>query len=276
MGRAVREHVKQQQEGRGVFVSYASNFEDVILQRVFRDKNDGFYIDIGADHPTGASVTKAFYDRGWRGVNIEPGPHFDLLEKARSRDINLQAVVTDRDGTVDFYVHEGLTATSSILESIDEAVQTRIQARTKIEVRSYTLNTIVRDHAQGPIDFLKIDAEGAEGMIINATDWATVRPTVILAESTEAFSNKRIDGVWSAVLARNGFLPVYFDGINSWFVREEDSGLANLFACPVNVLDDFVDYEKLALRREVEALRQGRAKPKAHFPGILGRFKWWS
>ena len=49
-----------------MFVSYAQNFEDVILNRIFKDKESGFYIDVGAHHPIYDSVTKAFYERGWQ------------------------------------------------------------------------------------------------------------------------------------------------------------------------------------------------------------------
>lgn len=54
------------------FVSYAQNCEDVILWRALRHVEHGFYIDAGANDPDMDSVTKAFYERGWRGINIEP------------------------------------------------------------------------------------------------------------------------------------------------------------------------------------------------------------
>ncbi|MFN9402212.1 MAG: FkbM family methyltransferase, partial [Dolichospermum sp.] len=34
------------------FISYAQNFEDVLLNRLFKNKTRGFYIDVGALHPT--------------------------------------------------------------------------------------------------------------------------------------------------------------------------------------------------------------------------------
>ena len=54
------------------FISYAQNFEDVMLRRVFAELDTGFYIDVGANDPSADSVTKAFYDAGWHGINIEP------------------------------------------------------------------------------------------------------------------------------------------------------------------------------------------------------------
>jgi hypothetical protein len=71
-------------------LSYAPNFEDVMLARAFRDVGEGFWIDIGAGDPDLGSVTRAFSDRGWRGVNIEPRAElFARLTQARPRDINL-------------------------------------------------------------------------------------------------------------------------------------------------------------------------------------------
>ena len=53
-------------------LTYAQNFEDVMLARLFQAQSVGFYVDIGAWHPTELSVTRHFYDLGWSGINIEP------------------------------------------------------------------------------------------------------------------------------------------------------------------------------------------------------------
>lgn len=52
--------------------SYAQNFEDVILWRALRHVERGFYIDVGAQDPVVDSVSLAFYEKGWRGVHVEP------------------------------------------------------------------------------------------------------------------------------------------------------------------------------------------------------------
>lgn len=64
------------------FISYAQNYEDVMLWRALKHIANGFYIDVGAAWPDKHSVTKAFYDRGWRGINIEPNPvhHASLVK----------------------------------------------------------------------------------------------------------------------------------------------------------------------------------------------------
>ena len=57
-------------------ISYAQNYEDVVLERCFKDVPAGFYIDVGAWDPLEHSVTHHFYERGWHGINIEPNPEF--------------------------------------------------------------------------------------------------------------------------------------------------------------------------------------------------------
>ena len=75
-------------------ISFAQNFEDVMLWRVFRDQPTGFYVDVGAADPTKNSVTKWFYDLGWSGINIEPQPeYFKTLQLQRARDTNLNCGV---------------------------------------------------------------------------------------------------------------------------------------------------------------------------------------
>ncbi|MEM1062808.1 MAG: FkbM family methyltransferase, partial [Planctomycetota bacterium] len=72
------------------FVSYAQNLEDVMLDRALKNIEAGFYIDVGACDADIDSVTKAFYDRGWSGINIEAVPELaEKLTLARPRDVTL-------------------------------------------------------------------------------------------------------------------------------------------------------------------------------------------
>src|SRR5271169_5465726 len=82
------------------FVSYSQNGEDVMLWRALRHVRNGVYIDVGANDPVIGSVTKAFYDSGWTGINIEPVPeYFVLISEMRPLDINLQVAANDMAGT---------------------------------------------------------------------------------------------------------------------------------------------------------------------------------
>ena len=80
-------------------ISYAQNFEDVMLWRALRDIPQGFYVDVGANDPVIDSVTRWFYQQGWHGINIEPVPHWhQRLQADRPLDINLQMAVSTTTG----------------------------------------------------------------------------------------------------------------------------------------------------------------------------------
>ncbi len=91
-----------------MFISYAQNGEDVLLYRALRHVVRGCYIDVGAADPVIDSVTCAFYERGWRGINIEPSPAaFARLAAARPEDLNLNIAAGETDGEMPFFLVEG-------------------------------------------------------------------------------------------------------------------------------------------------------------------------
>jgi len=122
----------------GRFVSYAQNHEDVVLARALDpDDHAGFWIDVGAGDPVIGSVTAAFAERGWRGINVEPlRPEYESLCSARPHDVNLDVldvstladvVASHVERRVDF-LRIGLEGSErQVLESLDRSsVQPRI------------------------------------------------------------------------------------------------------------------------------------------------------
>ena len=227
-------------------ISYAQNFEDVLLHRVFGGQETGFYVDVGAFHPVIGSVTKAFYDKGWRGINIEPGSVFSDLAAARPGDINLCMAVFDRAGEIPYVEDEADRGTSRVVMEDGHETATRM-------VPCDTLQAIVDAHAHGrPVDFIKIDAEGAEAAIVHSTDWRRLRPHVLLIEATRPWSSLLANQDWEPTLLQQGYVRAYFDGINCFYIPEEETAtLLRHFQVPVNVLDRAERYEDKAARAEL-------------------------
>jgi len=87
------------------FLSYAQNFEDVMLWRALGHVSNGTYVDVGAQHPRIDSVSRAFYERGWRGVHVEPVPAFaQLLREDRPDKTVLQVALGEREGVLELNV----------------------------------------------------------------------------------------------------------------------------------------------------------------------------
>ena len=226
-----------------MFISYAQNFEDVLLNRVFADKKTGFYIDVGAQHPLYDSVTKAFYERGWQGINIEPvKEYYELLAKERERDLNLNLAVGETKAELDFFELEGTG-----LSTLDRATAERLAAEEGYNINRYqipivTLADIFQQHLHCPIDFLKIDVEGWEEQVILGNDWSQFRPTVIVLEATIPNSPTRAETNITEILKERNYQRVYFDGLNDYYLANESSELNKHFATPPNVFDKFISY----------------------------------
>ena len=222
------------------FISYAQNQEDVLLWRVFKDQVDGFYIDVGAAHPEWESVTKAFYDRGWRGINFEPNPHFySMLVKERIRDINICALVGGEEGERELHIvgNSGLSTASQ--QGLDIVREHNHVVTSSIVCKMVRLDDIIREHGAKKIHFLKIDAEGMEKEVLKGCSLSEFRPKILVIEATIPETNiLRNDGIREH-LASQGYIFMLFDGLNDYFVATECQNLAKEFNRPVNILDNF-------------------------------------
>ena len=223
-------------------ISFAQNAEDVVLARAFAGRRKGFYIDVGAADPVSDSVTKHFYDQGWRGINIDPLPEWhNRLMKARPEDINLPVGLSSEPGQMVFYVAEEHLGGATV--SADVAATLRDQgmdvAEFHAEVR--TLADVCHEYVGArEIEFLKIDVEGHERDVILGGDWARWRPLVVLVEATAPNSPVPNHETWEPLLLDAGYVHVLFDGLNRFYVPREAVGLAPVLSAPANYFDNYV------------------------------------
>ena len=230
-------------------ISYAQNFEDVILNRVFRGKREGFYVDVGAMDPVRGSVTKHFYDLGWRGVNVEPVPRFfKALARGRPRDVNLPVAIGKSRDTLELYDFRLAGVSTFSPEFADHFVE-QGYSYTKRPIEVLTLKDVCEEHCRGPVDFMKIDVEGWEKEVLEGGgDWQRFRPRVLIIEATEPESNEPLWDEWEPFLLERGYVFAYFDGLNRFYVPKEAIGLLEHFRLPPNVMDDFETYEMYRLK----------------------------
>jgi FkbM family methyltransferase len=241
------------------FVSYAQNFEDVMLWRALKHVDQGFYVDVGANDPDIDSVTKAFYEQGWRGINIEPIPQwFERLQKERPRDINLQLAAGREPGEITLYEipDTGLSTAERAFVERHKAERGYQSHEQKVPVE--TLTNLCERYHTAPIHFLKIDVEGMEKAVLEGLDFQKIRPWIILVESTLPNSQEECHADWEPLLLDAGYQYAYFDGLNRFYVANEHSELLHAFKAPPNVFDDFT------LRQQQEAeIRASVAENKA-------------
>jgi FkbM family methyltransferase len=173
-------------------ISYSQEGEDLVLARILAEMSvgKGFFVDIGAHHPTRFSNTYYFYRRGWRGINVDPLPGTRrLFARARPRDITIECGVGSVPGVMTYYAFSE-PALNTFLESEAER-KNRAPYRIveTIQIPVVTLQQILDEHlpANSGIDFMTIDAEGFDHEVVVSNDWKKYRPRVVLVEllSTE-------------------------------------------------------------------------------------------
>lgn len=166
--------------------AYSQEGEDLVLNRLFDNKtNKGFYLDIGAHHPFRFSNTSFFYKKGWNGINIDAMPNsMKKFEIHRKRDINLEIGISEKAGILEYFVFNepALNGFSSDLSYARENNEYKIIQ--KINIQTYPLGEILNKYKNQfeTIDFMSVDVEGLDLMVLKSNNWELYRPTYIIIE----------------------------------------------------------------------------------------------
>ena len=192
--------------------SFSQFGEDRLIWKYFGEKNDGFFVEVGANEPENLSQTFLLERKGWRGILVEP--QSTCCEKLRH--IRPQAQVfqvacgaPDQRGKARFQIHEN-NALSKLSRNLPASPEAKYE-----EVQIVTLDDIL-NQAQNPrIDFLSIDVEGLELQVLQGFNLAKHQPKLLLIEDniSERLKVHRF-------LKMNGYRLVKRTGCNNWYVPQ--------------------------------------------------------
>ncbi|MDE3066832.1 MAG: FkbM family methyltransferase [Verrucomicrobiota bacterium] len=189
--------------------SYSQFGEDLLLWKYFGGKSEGFFVEVGANHPTLCSQTWFFEQRGWRGMLVEPiARNCELLRQQRpgSRVFQCALSAPEQRGRARLNVAAGGDGLSGLVVN-DGVVVERVE---EVEVR--TLDEILAEAGNPKLDFVSIDVEGMELQVLRGFDLSRHRPTVLLVEDW-------LHGLGvQRHLARHGYRVVKRTGVNNWYV----------------------------------------------------------
>lgn len=200
-------------------MNYSQHNEDQFLADFFQGKNDGFFVDIGANDGIKGSNTRALWERGWSGVMVEGSyPTFQQLlihYKDQPRIRLVYAAVCDKIGVVTFYDHKHFcSGWSSMDKSFVDAM----------DISTYhgeltPATTLSHLGLPDTFDFLSVDTEGSDYEVLLAMP-AKMQPRLIMAEIDKHDNLRRI----GELLGQRGYRQVWFDDIdksNAAFARNE-------------------------------------------------------
>ncbi|TAE70158.1 MAG: FkbM family methyltransferase [Bacteroidetes bacterium] len=219
-------------------LSYSQVGEDLIISFLFKMINREFisYLDIGANNPDINNNTYLFYQKGSRGICIEPIPYlYNEIRKVRPHDICLNAAVSiDDSKSTDFYVlNDYSLSTLSKLEAENRIKDKQFFIKEILKIPTININSIFKKYFNGKTpNLVSLDAEGVDLQILKTIDFQLYRPFVFCIETcsyNESHNKSKVKEIIDFMLLNNYF--VYADTyINTIFVAKEQFDDISLIA----------------------------------------------
>ncbi|WP_029630153.1 FkbM family methyltransferase [Zavarzinella formosa] len=175
----------------GAQLSFSQAGEDMVVLGLLKylKIEKPSYMDVGAFHPTIGSNTYLMYRLGGRGVLIEPNVDMipDLKGKRPGDTVLNIGIGLDDTPETDYYVMNypqlnTFDADEAKRRERDSGGKTVIKQIVKMPL--VNINKVIVEHfPEGSPDFLSIDTEGLDLIILKTMDYAKHRPKLICAET---------------------------------------------------------------------------------------------
>jgi FkbM family methyltransferase len=162
---------------------------ELIIRYHFRDRRDGFYVDVGcSDYKKNSTTYDLEENFGWSGIGIDPLEYLRAgWEEFRPRSKFFAYAASDKSGeTLKFYSAGGLSATE--LDTFNlEGWKKRLDFQPKeIEVPTITISDLLDQEGVKKIDFLSMDINGAEPIALAGFDIERFAPDLVHVEVNDA------------------------------------------------------------------------------------------
>ena len=163
-------------------ISYSFNAVDLIIDYIFKNKNNGFYLDVGSQHPISNNNTYLLFKRGWSGINIDlDKKNIDLFNTARPNDINLNLAISSNVAEKKLYFYHDKSPINT-LDKVVSDFQTATVKEIK-RIKTTTLDIALQNlKFNNKIDYMNLDVEGHEMDIFKAFDLSLYKPSIISVE----------------------------------------------------------------------------------------------
>ena len=169
--------------------SYSQGAMDLILKDIFKNKIDGIYVDVGAQHPIKNNNTYQLYKKGWRGINIDlDNMNIELFKYNRPNDFNVCEAVSNRVEEVDLFFYHHKSPINTLVKEISDKQNSKLNEIKK--VKTATLNNILEKTNINRIDLLTIDVEGNELKVLKGLNFDKFLPKLIIVEYLDINSQK--------------------------------------------------------------------------------------
>jgi FkbM family methyltransferase len=167
---------------------YSQGKSELVIRHFFRDRRNGFFVDIGCFEPKKISTTYYLEAHlGWSGIAVDALEELaPLWKEQRPRSKFFSYVVTDKSGeTVTFWELGGISSTER--ENIEnwEEIKGKDFKEKPVEHPTITMNDLLEGEGVEKIDFLSMDINGTEPTALAGFDIQRYRPELVHIEVHE-------------------------------------------------------------------------------------------
>ena len=194
---------------------HPSQQQEEQLVRDFFGGETGYFVEVGANHPTQGSQTWHLEQAGWTGVLVEPQPGLAaaLVNARRKSKVFATACSSPENAGRSLPLH--VDGARSALDR--DRMAPGAQVTDTILVPTRTLDSVLEEaEAPVPIDLLSVDVEGHEIEVLSGFDFRRWQPYLLMIE--DHVGNLRTH----RFLKHNGYRLVRRIGNNGWYVPADE------------------------------------------------------
>lgn len=169
--------------------------QDMWVSQIFRNKQNGFFLDFGAFDGITASNTYSLEKyMKWNGILVEANPTYYPLVCRGRKSISVNAALWPQSReSIEMVDAHGL---SSVSKYIDHDGPTVSESRKNITARKIAVDTVnpteLLERFQAPsfIEYLSLDVEGCEIDVLNSIDFTRYKFALMTIEHSEVLEKK--------------------------------------------------------------------------------------
>jgi FkbM family methyltransferase len=190
--------------------------QDELVWEFFDHRGEGYFVEVGANHPQQGSQTWLLEKAGWRGALVEPQASlFEALCQARPRSKVFRAACSapEKTGFAELHVPgDELNGFATLERNVDDA-GIRYERTERVGVT--TLDALLAQAGNPKVDFVSLDTEGTELDVLRGFELRRHRPALLLIEDKlQSLAKHRF-------LRAQGYKLVKRTELNNWYVPQE-------------------------------------------------------
>jgi FkbM family methyltransferase len=160
-----------------------SQFGEDLVARDILGLEPGFYVDVGCNDPIRWSNTYLFYLHGWSGLLLDGNQQLvDQCRRRRPVDTSDCCLLGEAEGEGEIAIYDDHAISSAVVaHNAERRSQAQLIEKRRVPIRSLT--SVLSEHgAPARIDFLSIDVEGMDLMVLKGLDFDIYKPRLIAIE----------------------------------------------------------------------------------------------